>query len=216
MNGIEHLKEAYEGLDKSWIDKNRFVIESAVLHGCALAGSIAMSVGSKKAKKMPSDLDFVCPSVNDAMALISALQVKLMQYKSHWRVYANHKTDFVPPGCLTHFRVQTAFWLPICIMVIPVEKYRFWYSHGLRVQLFDLVKKSAQDLEVVDEKDRTSFFDEEPELESLEQALEEGSLGDFLDEIEVEYVEPKEIPRAEIVPFDAFTLPEQPKTYFKS
>ncbi len=211
MNAIEHLKEVYTGLDTSWIEKNRFVIESAILHGCAFAGSVALSIGTKKGKKLPSDLDFVCPSANDAMALITTLQVKLMQYKSHLRVYANHRTDFVPPGCLTHFRVQTAFWLPICIMVIPVEKYRYWYSHGLRVQLFELVKKSAQELEVVDEKDRTSLYDEEPQRESLAQSQE-----DDWDWMEEEYIEPREIPRSEIIPFDVLDDPEEPKTYFKS
>lgn len=213
MKSIEHLKSVYEGLDQSWITKNQFVIESAMANGCAFAGSIAMAIGTKKAKKLPSDLDFVCPSVNDAMALICALQVKLLQYKAHWRVYANHRTDFVPPGCVTHFRFQTAFWLPVCIMVIPVEKYRFWYSHGLRVQLFDLVKKSAQALELVDDKDRTSLL-EEPSEESLDPASEEE---DYWREMEAAYEEPRDIPRS--VFRDENTIPvteEKPNTYFKS
>lgn len=169
MKPIEHLKEVYSDFDPKWIDRNRFVIETAMDYGLAFAGSIALSIGTQKPKKLPSDIDFVCSSVNDATAFVNALQIKLLQYKSHWRVYANHNTEYVPPGCITHFRFQTAFWLPICIMVIPVEKFRFWYSHGLRVQLFDLVKKSASDLEVVDKKDRTSKL-EEPSPESREHA----------------------------------------------
>jgi hypothetical protein len=174
MKAIDHLKEVYSGFDQKWIEKNRFVLETAVPHGMAIGGSIALALGTKKAKKDPSDIDFVCPSVNDAVAFIAALQVKLLQYKSHWRVYANHNTEFVPPGCITHFRFQTAFWLPICIMVIPVEKFRFWFSHGLRVQLFDLAKKAASDLELVDEKDRTSLY-ENPAEESLEHEGKEYS-----------------------------------------
>lgn len=174
MKFIEHLKVVYEGFDQKWIELNRFVIETAMNCGAAFAGSIALSIGVKKAKKDPLDLDFVVSSPHEAMAIISALQIKLLQYSAHWRVYVNHRTDYVPPGCITHFRFQSAFWLPICIMVIPVENFRFWYAHGLRVQLFDGVKKAAELLSEIDDKDRTLIFEEElPVEESSEHATED-------------------------------------------
>lgn len=157
----DNLFSVYDGLETEWIEKNRCVFENAVQSGLAVAGSIAMAVACKKAKKVPSDIDFVCCSVNDAMAFISSLQTVLMHYKSHWRIYVNHDNEYVPPGCVTHFRFQCAFWLPLCIMVIPAEKFQFWFAKGgMRVQRFDLAKDAAKELEKVDNKDRTSGFDD--------------------------------------------------------
>lgn len=156
---IDNLTSVYYGLESEWIEKNRCVFESAGQSGLAVAGSIAMAVACKKAKKPPKDIDFVCCSVNDAMAFIASLQSVLMGYKSHWRIYVNHDNDFVPPGCTTHFRFQCAFWLPICIMVITAEKFQFWFAKGgMRVQRFDFAKDAAKQLEKVDNKDRTSDF----------------------------------------------------------
>lgn len=157
---IDNLTSVYTGLESEWIEKNRCVFESANQSGLAVAGSIAMAIACKKAKKIPKDIDFVCCSVNDAMAFIASLQMVLMGYKSHWRIYVNHDNDFVPPGCKTHFRFQCAFWLPICIMVIPAEKFQFWFAKGgMRIQRFDFAKSAAKELEKVDNKDRTSDFE---------------------------------------------------------
>lgn len=167
----EHLTSVYSGLETAWIERNRCVFEYACSAGLALAGSIAMAVACKKAKKTPSDIDFVCCSANDVMAFIAALQSVLMRYESHWRIYVNHNNDFVPPGCLTHFRFQCALWMPICIMVIPAEKFQYWFAPGgLRVQRFEFAKDAASKLEKVDNKDRTSDFDgpRDPEEETPE------------------------------------------------
>lgn len=157
----DYLKAVYGGLETAWIERNRCVFESASSTGLAVAGSIAMAIACKKAKKSPSDIDFVCCSVNDAMAFISSLQTVLMRYQSHWRIYVNHDNDFVPPGCLTHFRFQSAMWMPICIMVIPADKFQFWFANGgLKIQRFEFAKAAAVKLQEVDHKDRTSDFDE--------------------------------------------------------
>lgn len=152
----DHLKSIYASTgDTKWIDSNRFVFEQARVHGMALAGSIAIALSHKKSDKNPSDIDLVCSSAAEAMAFIQSLEFKLMGYKSHWRVFVNHETEYCPPGCITHFRFQSAMWLPICIMVIPHDKFRFWLSlGGIRVQLWDFVKESAAALGEIDGKER--------------------------------------------------------------
>lgn len=156
MNIQEKLESVYlETKQIEWIKGNRFVFEQAKINGLALAGSIAIALAKKRSSKLPSDIDFVCASAAEAMAFIQALEFKLMGYKSHWRVYVNHNNEYCPPGCSTHFRFQSAMWLPICIMVIPHERFKFWFCEGgARVQIFELVKKAGEDIGVIDGKDR--------------------------------------------------------------
>lgn len=170
----DYLKSIYSSLETEWIDHNRCIFESAVSSGLAVAGSIAMAIACKKAKKLPKDIDFVCCSMNDAMAFIASLQVILLRYQSHWRIYANHNNEFVPPGCITHFRFQCAMWMPVCVMVIPADKFQFWFSQGgIRVQKFQFAKDAAKKLEAVDRKDRTSDFnDPEEQPEPTDEPLQ--------------------------------------------
>lgn len=180
----QHLQGIYGQVPGSeWVNKNGFVFEQAKLHGLALAGSISIAAAKGRTTKQPSDLDFVCASFGEAQAFINALERKLTEYKSHWRVYVNHGNDYVPPGAISHFRFQSAIWLPICVMVIPAEKFQCWFcTGGMRVQLFTFTKDAAAELSKVDQKARDLDDDDDVLNESLTPVRIE--LSDGMDELE--------------------------------
>lgn len=161
------LRTAYK-LNADWIKANEFVFQAAKDCGLAVAGSIARALGRKRADSPPNDIDFVAVSEHDAMAFISALQVKLLTYPTHFRIYVNSRNEYVPPGSLIHFRIQTAFWLPICVMVIAPEAFKFWFAQGgMRVQLFKLAAEAGRRL---DERDNKGRCEGEEELAADEEA----------------------------------------------
>lgn len=145
--------------DFRWIVKNAFVFEQANRCGLALGGSIGAALalkGHKKPSRLPGDIDYVCASYGDAKAFMEALERKLMDYpEGHWRVGVNHRNKFTPPRCRTHFRFQSSFWLPICIMIIPEDKFKVWYTEdGFRVQFLEVIKETAAALNERDNKGR--------------------------------------------------------------
>lgn len=163
MKITEHISHVFAGAgDSRWTENNRFVFEQAKAFGLAVAGSIAIGLGKKQSNRAPGDLDFVCPSFSDAQLFIAALERKLSEGSSHWRVGVNHRNEHCPPGAITHFRVTTALWMPICIMVIPVENFRFWLAPGgLRVQLFDLAATRQKETQAIDNKIRETVSNDE-------------------------------------------------------
>lgn len=169
----EHLKAVYAPSgDLAWIEKNRFIFEEAKVFGLAVAGSIGLGLGKKTSSRPPGDIDLVCPSFSDAQAFIASLERKLTEYSVHWRVGVNHRNPHVPVGAITHFRFTTAMWLPVCIFVVPIEKFRFWLTPvGLRVQLFDIAQKAQIDLQQIDGKAREELPDD-VDPSSLEHAGE--------------------------------------------
>lgn len=156
------LYEIYEPFGNEWVTKNSYVFSAAKRASLSLAGSIAISIGRKKAIKNPGDIDYVCSSVDEARKFITDLEKLLFQKSTYWSVQTNSKTAFCPEGCSAHFRIKTAFWLPICVMVIP--EVHFWrVKGGHKIQSFDDVVESAKLLEERDGKDRTSHLDEATE-----------------------------------------------------
>lgn len=156
MKITEYINQSYHGAeDRRWIENNRFVLEQARIFGLAVAGSLGIGLGKKGFQKKPGDLDFVCPSFSDAQAFIAALERKLTEYQVHWRVGVNHMNEHCPPGAITHFRFTTAMWMPICIMVVPIENFRFWLAPGgLRVQLFNIARSAQEATQAIDGKIR--------------------------------------------------------------
>lgn len=127
-----------------WIDNLRHTFEDAKLHGLALAGSVAASVAYGTATKPPKDVDFVTDSLHAALAFLHTLQVRLASHSIHWKIGVNSHNDHTPPGCITHFRFWCPFWLPICVMVIPAEDFKCWYSVGGQpIQIFGKVKAAG-------------------------------------------------------------------------
>ncbi len=182
MKFTEHLNSIYSQFSpETWVNQNSFVFYNAKKCGLALAGSIAISVGRKKAIKIPGDIDFVSPSLEKAMEFVGILQAKLFQYPSYWKVMINNRTAFCPPGCTTHIRVQTGFWLPICIMVIPTDTFHVWRTEGAQIiQKFDDVVLAAEALDERDEKGRITEEIKADKGEPIESII---TPDDYLEEI---------------------------------
>lgn len=154
--------------DTGWIDNLRNTFEDAKLHGLALAGSVAASVAYGTATKPPKDVDFVTDSLHAALAFIQTLQVRLATNSIHWKISVNSHNDHTPPGCITHFRFWCPFWLPICVMVIPSENFKCWYSVGGQpIQIFSKVKEAGDACGERDGKKR--IWQEMPEPAVLPQ-----------------------------------------------
>ncbi len=156
MSQIDHLSEIFG--DAPWIKASACVFDYSKECGLAVAGSIARAIARKKPSvTQPGDIDLVAASENDALAFLEMCQRMLLRYRGHWRIFVNHKTEFTPPGAITHFRIQTAFWLPICVMVIPQDKFRFWFSQGgIRVQLYEITCQTADELDKRDGRRRVT------------------------------------------------------------
>jgi hypothetical protein len=159
MRFNEYLQSIYATVGNEWVNRNGIVFLSATTEGLAIAGSIAVAIGRKKAIRIPGDIDLVCAEVKQAKAFIARLEDKLMQSSVYWKVQTNNRTAFCPDGCTTHFRITAPFWLPICVMVIGEVK--MWRTQGGNpVQQFEDVVRAAEALDERDGRDRLT--EEEP------------------------------------------------------
>lgn len=173
MNSFDdRLKAIYATVGNAWVDKNSLVFQEAKTCGLALAGSIGGAVASKKAKKIPGDIDFVCKDVGSAMRFQQRLQDKLFQYPTYWQVQINNRTSFCPENVETHVRIHAPFWLPICVFVLKEGCSRQWFTkEAYPVQFFTDVTKAAHEMEERDGKPRPILeldielddFDETPD-----------------------------------------------------
>lgn len=153
------LESLYEPFGNQWVRQNGFVFDTARKTGLTLAGSIALSVGRKKAVRSPGDIDFVCASVSEARHFTNLLEDYLLTKSVYWKVQINSKTCFCPKGVSAHIRFTAPFWLPICIMVIG--EVRNWRTKGGNfIQKFDDVVEAAREL---DERDNKGRLEEDPE-----------------------------------------------------
>jgi hypothetical protein len=161
------LAQIYEPLGNQWVKQNGIVFDQARVAGLTLAGSIALSVGRKKAVRLPGDIDFVCPTIKEARAFVAALEDFLLKRSVYWKVQTNSRTPFCPKGCPAHVRFTAPFWLPICIMVIG--EVRFWrVDGGSKIQQFDDVVTAAKSLDEKDGKGRLEdVVDEEAPPEAV-------------------------------------------------
>jgi len=162
MKLTELLTTVYAGFNESkWIEHNNYVFWAARKHNLALCGSIAIAIARKKAIKIPGDIDLVCGSQSQAFQFINTLQEKLLTKKTYWSTRVNSGTDFCPPGSTTHIRFNCGFWLPICVMVIPEENFKYWRSaQGTMIQDFSVVINAAKAMDERDSKGRIESISE--------------------------------------------------------
>lgn len=146
-----------EGGDLAWIDKHIGVLHSAFINDLAIAGSLAMAIGHQKPSKMPGDLDFVTSSPIKAMAFFTDIIAMLSGYRARFRIYGQIGTDWVPPGALAHYRLESSMFMKICVFVIPEEGMKgCWYRmSGLRVQNYNDVTKAVAAMRERDGKDQS-------------------------------------------------------------
>jgi len=156
MNNFDqHLFSLYEPVGNAWVEKNSFVFHEAKQCGIALAGSIGAAVASKKARKIPGDIDFVSPDLMSAMRFHTRLQDKLFRYPVYWQTQINHRTNFCPDNVDVHIRLHAPFWLPICIFVLQEGKFRQWFTKEAQpIQFFGDVRQAAEEMEARDGKIR--------------------------------------------------------------
>ena len=151
----ERLKSLYAAIGNGWVEKNELVFSEAKTCGLALAGSIGGAVASKKAKKIPGDIDFVCRDVGQAMRFHARLQDKLLQYPTFWQIQINNRTKFCPENVETHLRLHAPFWLPICVFVLKDGCFRQWFTpEAYPMRFFEDVKREAKEMEKRDGKER--------------------------------------------------------------
>lgn len=211
MKITEYINQSYHGTeDRKWIENNRFVLEQARVFGLAVAGSLGIGLGKRGFVRKPGDLDFVCPSFSDAQAFIAALERKLTEYNAHWRVGVNHQNEHCPPGAITHFRFTTAMWMPICVMVVPVENFRFWLAPGgLRVQLFNIARSAQEATQAIDGKEREEV---PPEVDKAAVTHVTGPLGpgelDMLREDDYDTWDPLDGGKWDVTGFIPPTIPK--------
>jgi len=131
-----------QGHPDRWVEQNSKVIELAVFNKMTIAGSFAAGLATKYPRKVPSDLDFVCGSVDDAMKFITALVLFLSDKSVFYTIRCNNKNKWTAPGCDVHFRFLCPIWKEICIMVIPNVSAFYW--RGLPIQPYGEVRKRTE------------------------------------------------------------------------
>lgn len=160
------LNDLYAEVGSAWVSKNQFVFQEAKECGLALAGSIGGAVASKKAKKIPGDIDFVTRDVGAALRFISRLQDKLLQYPTYWQIQVNHKTKFCPKNADCHFRLHAPFWLPVCVFVLKDGTFRQWFTaEAYPIQFFGDIKEAASEMEERDGRVRPVNLDTDVEVD---------------------------------------------------
>lgn len=161
--------------------RHRLIYRSAKKHTIALCGSTAAAVCRDNKEYVPSDIDFVCGSETHAMAFIAELCGVLNRGSSHYRLYFNSRNKFCPSGTVLHIRFTSAVWLPVCLFVLPEEKFRYFRGYaGQPIQLLGDVQKAAAELVEIDGKERIAAEPDFHELEAMAEqyAPEEGCSDD--------------------------------------
>ena len=164
----EEIRKLWQSkeLPSRWIKNNSIVIDLAMRHKMAIAGSFAIGLSTKNPHKEPGDIDFVCESPTEAMEFISALALFLAKKNVHYQIRSNNNNKYMAPLATNHFRLFCPFWKEICIMVIP--KVDFYYWKGLRIQLYKSVRAAMEAIEIKSPKGRLNLIlDDDPILPEL-------------------------------------------------
>lgn len=153
-------------LGADFVRKHDWLLQAARLNEVALCGGCAAAISKGRSDYIPADLDFVTTKAN-ALRLLDQINHFLIERSIHYRVYVNSHNDFVPEPAVAHFRVQTPFWLPVCLFVVPHDQFRFYrIEKGHLLQLPQDVKQAADHMTERDEKPRLA--NEEPEQVEIE------------------------------------------------
>ena len=165
---IEYLKELY-GSDSEWIDRHKIVIDQYRLHNMAICGSLGRNIYGEK-PIIPNDIDLVTDSLESAMAYVSVLQKYAMSKQfSYGKLLFQNNTEFCLSGVSHHLRLETSFWMPICIFVLK-DPLKFWFKWDLKLQYMEDNKKYKKEL---DEKRKKDEAKEAIELTEVAGVVEE-------------------------------------------
>jgi hypothetical protein len=147
MKTINTLGENFE-------KRHQFLLQIAKLNEVAICGGCAAAISKDRQDYIPADLDLVTTKAN-ALRFVDALNHFLLDKQVHYRIYANCHNDFVPTPATAHFRIQCPFWVPVCLFIIPHDKFRYYRIQGGHLlQLPQDVKQAADALTERDEKPR--------------------------------------------------------------
>lgn len=157
---ISALKEIYSKIDNSWVQQNSLILNSSRRHKLVLGGSIGMAITRKIAIKIPGDIDLFTNSNDDALLFLNDIIKYLHDKKgSYYRIWVNNETKFTLEGVKSHYKILgPPYWKSICIMVLK-EPIRSFYWNSARVQFFDDIVKAAQQVTLIDKKDRIGWLD---------------------------------------------------------
>jgi len=120
----------------------------------AICGGCAAAISKDRGDYVPADLDLVATK-GSALRLVDNINHFLLSKQVHFRIYANSRNSFVPQPAIAHFRIQSPFWAPICLFVLPDDKFRFYrIKGGHLLQLPSDVKQAADAITETDQKPR--------------------------------------------------------------
>jgi hypothetical protein len=152
---MSKIKSVSDVFGKKFYDRHWIVFRLAREFNLALCGSTASALCRNKTDYKPNDLDFVCGSLDDLNGFLFRLNKCLMARKSHYRIFVNSQNEFCPKPSVAHARITSCFWIPICVFVIPEDRFCFFRATGgTLVQRLDDVKKAAEELYELDHKPR--------------------------------------------------------------
>jgi hypothetical protein len=158
-------------LGPDFVKKHLWLLETAKSCEVAICGGCAAAIVKANTSYQPADIDMVTTKAN-ALRFIDQVNHFLLDKSVHYRLYVNSHNDFVPKPAVSHYRIQVAFWLPICLFILPHDQFRFYrIKGGHLLQLPQDVKGAAEVLITKDGKPRIAAeldgldFEESPSKE---------------------------------------------------
>lgn len=134
--------------------KHRWLLQAAKKSEVALCGGCAAAVTKGRIDYVPHDIDFAATKTG-ALAFIGAINAFMLTQSVHYRIAVNSRNKFVPSLAMAHFRVTTAFWLPVCLFVLPDEDFKAYRIKGGHfLQIYSSIKSAADELTEIDQKPR--------------------------------------------------------------
>lgn len=165
------MKNITEVFGHQFYVRHRMLFAMAKKYNVALCGSTASAFCREDSSYRPPDIDFVSCDKSAMLGFLTGIQSFLLSKQTHYRIYVNSGNSFVPKSALSHTRLTTAYWLPICIFLIAPENFRFFFRRGIMVQRLQDVAKAADELTEVDHKQRHASILSETGQESVLDAL---------------------------------------------
>lgn len=151
-----------ETLGPDFVRKHQWLLDMAKACDVALCGGCAAAISKGREDYVPADMDLVATK-GSALRFVDNINHFLLSKNVHFRVYVNSNNDFVPFPALAHFRVQCPFWVPICLFVLPDDRFRFYrIQGGHMLQLPGDVKQAADALTEKDKKPRLANEEMDP------------------------------------------------------
>lgn len=178
-------------LGDSFLRRHDWLLDAAKSCEVAICGGVAAAICKERSDYVPADLDLVSTKAN-ALRFLDQVNHFLLEREVHYRVYVNSRNVYVPAPATNHFRIQTPFWLPVCLFVLPHDGFRYYRIQGGHLlQWAEDVKAAADGLTQTDAKPRlANELDCFPELEIDLAAPDHDApeLNDFADDFNLSSV----------------------------